>query len=116
MSLTDLASIAAIISAMCDVYATGRDTFQYFYEKRLAEPENVQRAQLLGSTFDDDELEAIKKRILGCRKRFISEGDGKQRRVCFCSVLTDVKDGNGGDIPVDEWAKMYEQLKCGEES
>lgn len=113
MPLSDLASLAAIVSAMCDVLSTGRETFEFFYQERLAEPVNLQRANLLASTFSEDELDAIRDRIGGCRRRFIHEGDGAQRKKCLCSVLTDVKDGNGGHIPDDEWERMYEQLGCG---
>jgi len=65
------------------------------------------------STYSDDAVEAIKKRLLSCRDRFVREGSGQQRKGCLCSVLQDVKDGNGGTIPFDDWAQTYETLGCG---
>jgi hypothetical protein len=116
LGLADWASIAAIVSAMCDVIATGRDTFDLFYQRRLASPEAPTRADALSkafSTYSDEEVDAIRERIEGCRRRFIEEGSGEQRKRCLCSVLTDVKDGNGGSIPIGDWADTYDQLGCG---
>lgn len=111
----ELAAIAATISAMVDVIRFGTDNFQQIYNRRLESRDNATRALQLQSalsTYSDRELEKITCRIESCRDRFIREGSGKQRVVCLCSVLTDVKDGNGGQIPVDEWDEMYEQLNC----
>lgn len=115
LPLSDWASIAAIVSAMCDVVATGKDTFEVFYRKRLVAPSTAIQAQILSktfSTYSDDEIDAIRERIDGCRRRFIDEGSGDRRKRCLCSVLTDVKDGNGGAIPVEEWSGIYGQLGC----
>src|SRR5262245_23313439 len=98
LGLTDWASIAAIVSAMCDVISTGRDTFQAFYESRRTSPDILQQAATLRqamSTYSDEEVEAIRERLQGCRDRFVEEGSGQQRKRCLCSVLRDVKDGNG---------------------
>lgn len=115
LPLGDWASIAAIVSAMCDVIATGRDTFEIFYRERLAAPSTAIQAEVLAktfSTYSDDEIDAIRERIEGCRRRFVEEGSGERRKRCLCSVLTDVKDGNGGKIPVDDWSDIYGQLGC----
>jgi hypothetical protein len=114
-SLDEFAALAAIISAMADVYTVGRDTFSEFLSRRQSSPDYQAKGQLLQhafSTFSDAELEAIKKRIEACRDRFIREGSGGQRKTCFCSVLTDVKDGNGGVINDPDWRRAYEQLGC----
>jgi hypothetical protein len=115
LPLGDWASIAAIVSAMCDVIATGRDTFETFLEQRRNSPDAMQRAAVLQSalsTYSDEEVEAIRDRLQSCRDRFIREGSGGQRKQCLCSVLQDVKDGNGGSIPFDDWNDTYDTLGC----
>jgi hypothetical protein len=115
LPLADWASIAAIVSAMCDVIATGRTSFEVFYRERLASPETTAQAAILSeifSTYSDEELDAIRERIEGCRRRFIEEGAGDRRARCLCSVLTDVRDGNGGVIPVNDWSDIYKRLGC----
>src|ERR1035438_5234354 len=110
------ANSAGIVSAMCDVIATGSDTFQAFYERRRTAPDIMQRAATLEqamSTYGDEELEAISQRLQACRDRLIAEGSGAERKRCLCIVLGDVKDGNGGTIPFDDWKKTYETLGCG---
>jgi len=71
------------------------------------------RASEIFSTYSDAELEAIIKRIQGCRDRFIEQGSGLDRARCLCSIFKEIMDGNGGRLPkVDAWERMYEQLKC----
>jgi hypothetical protein len=113
--LKEWADIAAIISAMTDVFTTGLETFQYFYEARRSAPDATRRGEILRnafSTYSDDEIKSIERRLKACRDRFINEGDGPQRRRCFCSVLGDVKDGNGGSIPIPDWDSIYKTLGC----
>jgi hypothetical protein len=115
LSLEEFAQLAAIISAMADVYTVGRDTFSAFLSRRESSPEYIakgRRLQQALSTFSDGELDAIKQRIEACRARFIREGSGAQRRECLCSVLSDVMVGNGGIMPDPEWTRVYEQLAC----
>ena len=109
-----VASLAAIISAMADVFNLGI-SFGEAYERRQQDPELGVKARVLAaafSTFSDEEMEAIADRIRSCRDQFVSEGSGSKRVRCLCSVLSDVKVGNGGTIPVDDWADIYEQLNC----
>jgi hypothetical protein len=113
--LATWAARAAIVSAMADTLTIGGKAFEFFYTKRLQDPDLQQKAlalQAAYSTYSDREVEAIKKRIEGCRDRFIAEGAGEGRKTCLCSVLQDVKDGNGGSIPVDDWKNTYDQLHC----
>lgn len=116
MNLQDWANLAAIVSAMAEVYRTGKEEFQAFYERFLKDPQiqrDAERLQQAFSTYDDDEIDEIAERINRCRDRFKEEGSGQARRRCLCSVLRDVKDGNGGSLPdVDHWQGIYEQLKC----
>ncbi len=116
LALGDWAAIGAIISAMCDVITLGRETFEYYYEQRLKDFHSPQRGAVLQaafSTYTDRDIEAIKERIEGCRDRYIKEGGGAGGSVCLCSVLTDVRDGNGGQIPeIDNWPEAYEILHC----
>jgi hypothetical protein len=106
LSLTQFAELAAIISAMADVYSVGRDTFADFLKIRREAPDfQAKGEQLKGalSTYSDAELDAISDRIEGCRDRFIAEGSGKQRKTCLCSVLSDVKEGSGSVHPILHW-------------
>jgi len=112
----DYANVVATISAMCAVYQTGKDVFESYYSDYLKSPNITIEAERLRSalmTYSDEEVEAIEDRIQGCRERFIKEGSGERRATCLCSVLTDVKDGNGGTIPdIDSWEETYIHLGC----
>jgi hypothetical protein len=115
LSLEQFAYLAAIISAMADVYTVGRDTFSDYFAARQRAPDyrdKGQRLQQALSTYSDAEMEAIKARIEACRDRFILEGSGPQRKTCLCSVLSDVRADNGGIIPEPEWQRVYDQLGC----
>jgi hypothetical protein len=115
LPLEQFAELSAIVSAMADVYLVGRDTFATFFARRRAAPDYVDRGRVLQriySTYSDSEVEAIRQRIERCRDRFIEEGSGEARRKCLCSVLRDVKAGNGGIIPLPEWDRIYGQLHC----
>lgn len=116
MNLQDWANLAAIVSAMAEVYRTGKEEFQSFYDRFLKSPGIAQDARLLSKafvTYEEDEVEAIAERIKRCRDRFKEEGSGEARLRCLCSVLRDVKDGNGGTIPkIDHWRAIYDQLNC----
>lgn len=111
--------IAATISALSDAVNLGI-SFNKAYEKytlrrvgntaRLSRRVRVLRTAF--STYSTDEVEAIAERLRRCRDRFIREGAGSQRAKCLCSVLEDVRDGNGGMIPVAAWRDAYKQLQC----
>ena len=110
-----LAALAASISAMVDVIRIGKETYEEYYLKRQDDPALQQKIAALQtgfSTYSPEEIEAIEGRLENCRKRFITEGDGGARKTCLCSVLTDVRDGNGGHIPDDEWEEAYQTLNC----
>lgn len=115
MMLPDWANLAAIISAMIDVIQFGRDAFEEFLESRQEDPDLGRKADGLAtalSTYSEEETEAIIARIERCRRRFVEEGAGEARRICICSVLRDVRDGNGGILPEPEWERAYKQLRC----
>lgn len=110
-----LATTAAVISAMVDVVQLGSESFQTYLKRRQADPSlpDKERAlEIAFSTFSAPELRSIHERIESCRQRFIEEGSGKARRGCICSVLRDVREGNGGTIPDSEWEKSFQKLKC----
>lgn len=72
-----------------------------------------ERASQSYSTYSDGELDAILKRLKGCRDRFIEQGGGVDRSRCLCSVLNEMRDGNGGKLPrIDDWGRIYSELKC----
>ena len=113
--LSAFADIAAILSAMCDMVSLGKESFQAYLDRRRQDSSNQKNADLLQralSTYSDAEVEAIRRRIESCRDRFIREGSGENRKACLCSVLSDVKEGNGGQIPVKEWEDVYDRLGC----
>jgi hypothetical protein len=115
IGLEHASQIAAIISAMADVYSVGKESFSQYLERRQKAKDYVSRGEILQkalSSYDDDEIDAINERIRSCKDRFIREGSGQNRKKCLCSVLTDVKDGNGGDFPFPEWDRLYRQLGC----
>jgi hypothetical protein len=65
------------------------------------------------STYSDAEIEAILKRIEGCRQRFITQGGGDDRKICLCSIFKEIAAGNGGVLPdVDDWGNMFRRLNC----
>ncbi|SEP79046.1 hypothetical protein [Nitrosomonas ureae] len=110
-----LAGLAAIISAMVDVIRLGKETYEEYLERREGDPAIERKARALEtafSTYSPEEIAAISARIHNCRRRFIEEGAGDARHGCLCSVLRDVRDGNGGSIPDPEWEEAYRQLKC----
>ena len=115
VELFSLATAAAVISAMVDVIQLGKETFQEYLSRRQRDPTLAAKEQALAnafSTYSDTEVDAIMERIESCRQRFIDEGSGVPRRNCLCSVLRDVRDGNGGTIPDPEWERNYNQLNC----
>jgi len=115
ISLEVASQLAAVISAMTDVYSLGKQSFAGYLAGREKASDFQERGELLRkalSTYDDSEIKVIEKRIKGCRDRFKKEGGGRARKLCLCSVLKDVKDGNGGKFPFPEWESIYNQLGC----
>lgn len=102
---TQIASIVSAIASAMQLSISYRQA-----EKNLDKRTIAKHAQILISTYDDDELSAIHDRIRTCRDRFINEGGGVQRVRCMCSVLRDAIAGNGGVPPIPEWERMYDQL------
>lgn len=71
------------------------------------------RASRTYSTYSDEEVEQLIKKIDGCRKRFVAQGSGADRARCLCSIFKEISDGNGGALPsIDDWQRMYSQLNC----
>lgn len=115
ISLKEASEIAAIVSAMADVVSFGKEQFNYYLGTRSRAPDFEARGKQLQhalQTYSDDEIAAIKERLAHCAAQFIAEGNGKARRTCLCSVLTNVKDGNGGELPFPDWEDLYRQMKC----
>ncbi len=115
INIAEWTALAATISAMCDMVLLGRPSFDDLFRQRIGSSDAQARGIALSqmfSTYSDDEIKAIGGRLQSCRQRFISEGHGENRKLCLCSVLTDVKDGNGGTIPFDDWQQTYKTLGC----
>lgn len=102
--------------ALFDLIMSGMDfvTARDKYRKESSILDESKRVSEVFSTFSDDEVNSITKRLDACRERFISEGSGEQRAECFCSVFRDVEDANGGIPAIDDWQKMFQQL-CGDD-
>ena len=62
------------------------------------EEEDINKLQAAFNTYGKNEVEAIVNRIENCRRLFIDEGSGDDRRRCLCSVLRNVSSGNNGLI------------------
>lgn len=101
--------------AVFELFTTGANVYDA-YEKHRRERDTIAESRRVSrtfSTYSDEEIEAVSKRLKECRDRFITEGSGPQRARCFCSVLNDLKSGNGGVLPIiDDWARMYAQMQC----
>lgn len=104
------------LKALYDL-AEGAVDYATRFQQHRQEPDTIaeaNRASAAFSTYSDEEIQAIIRRINGCRDRFISQGGGADRALCFCSILNEIKAGNGGSLPmIDDWARMYRQLNCG---
>lgn len=107
--------VLSLTKALFDTIKSGEDVFAS-YRRHRAESDTIQesrRVSVVYSTYTDDELRAIESRLKGCRDRFITQGGGKERTSCVCSVLNEVKAGNGGRLPIiDDWEDIYRQLGC----
>jgi hypothetical protein len=112
LGLNDYASIAALISAFCDVSTFAGITFESAYSKYISDPQTLIKGNFLKNTYSDDELESIRDRIEHCRVQFKETLDGMSRIRCLCFILKQVKIGNGGEIPFADWNKTYNRLNC----
>lgn len=114
-ALETIASLAAVVSALADVYTIAKEPFENYLVKRRKEiTTNNVPADLIAffGSYSDDEVKKIEERLLKCRAQFIAEGDGENRRTCLCSVLKHVHEGNAG-LPSGPWSELANQLKCG---
>jgi hypothetical protein len=103
------------LHALYDVIKVGAN-FATSVARYLSDPAIRSEAEVAASqsTYSDEEVREVIKRIDGCRRRFIEQGGGKDRARCFCSILNEIKDGNGGTLPdFGSWREMYDQLQCG---
>jgi hypothetical protein len=107
--------VLSLTKALFDAVKSGADVIES-YRKHRAEKETIQESQRVSATFStysEGELKAILARLEQCRDRFIKQGGGTDRARCVCSVLDEVKNGNGGQLPrIDDWENMYRQLGC----
>jgi hypothetical protein len=113
-TLETIASVAAVGSALLEVYKFGNEPFTTVLSRSRASitPETVDAVSVATfGSYTDEEVRSIEKRLLQCRKRFIIDGDGAQRRRCMCGVLKDVAQGNGG-LPGGIWSELSQQLNC----
>jgi hypothetical protein len=103
------------LKALYDLLEGVPDYVQSF-QKHLREEDTIAEARRVAATFStysDDEIRALIKQIDGCRTRFIAQGGGEDRVRCFCSILNEMKEGNGGILPfIDDWKRMHEQFNC----
>ena len=103
------------LKALYDL-AKGAADYTLSYQQHQQEPDTIResrRASETFSTYSEREVQEIIRKIEGCRDRFISQGSGQDRARCFCSILNEIKDGNGGRLPhIDDWQRMYDELNC----
>jgi ribosomal 50S subunit-associated protein YjgA (DUF615 family) len=109
--------ILSLTKALFDAIKSGADVIES-YHKHRQEKETIQESQRVSVvflTYSENELKAILSRLEQCRDRFIKQGGGGDRASCICSVLNEVKHGNGGRLPlIDNWENIYRQLGCGD--
>lgn len=103
------------LKALFDLFKGAPD----YYERlraHMRESDTIRESKRVAetfSTYSDDEVRSVLKRIEGCRSRFIAQGGGSERAQCLCSIFNELRSGNGGMLPViDDWARMYSHLKC----
>jgi hypothetical protein len=105
--------VLSLIKALFEAATLGDDIFKA-YEKHKNEQDTQQEAKRVSrvySTFSEEEVKAMLARLEGCRDRFIKQAGGKERVICICSVLDEVKQGNGGLLPkIDDWERIYSAL------
>jgi ribosomal 50S subunit-associated protein YjgA (DUF615 family) len=108
--------VLSLTKALFEAIKSGADVFES-YRRHRQEQETIQesrRVSAIYSTYSDAEVSAMLSRLEQCRDRFIEQGGGTDRARCMCSVLNQVKDGNGGHLPlIDDWENIYRQLGCG---
>lgn len=108
-ALAGFKALYDLVSGAPDYYAR--------YRRHREEQETIaesRRASRVFSTFSDDEIRMLIEKIEGCRDRFMSQGSGRDRARCLCSIFNEIKEANGGQLPeVDDWERMYLQLRCG---
>jgi len=107
--------VLSLTKALFDAIKLGEDVLDS-YRKHRQEADTIQESQRVSvvfSTYSEDEVRAILLRLQGCRDRFIAQGGGADRARCVCNVLNEVKEGNGGHLPlIDDWENIYRQLNC----
>jgi len=103
------------IKALYDL-AKGAADYTLSFQRHRQESDTIKEAERISSafsTYSDREVEELIRKIEGCRDRFISQGSGRDRARCLCSILNEIKDGNGGRLPlIDDWQRMYAELHC----
>jgi hypothetical protein len=84
------------------------------FQKYRNDPETQREAQRVSavfSTFSEEEVQSLSKRMANCQTQFAVEGNADQRLSCICSVLDTAKTANGGRLPlIDDWQKIHNQL------
>lgn len=107
-----LSWVKAIFDA-ATLSADVREAYQKHRDERDTQAE-ARRVSEAFSTYSEEELEAVSKRLKACKDRFIAEGSGAQRTRCLCSVFEDLIEGNGGVLPrIDDWERIYRQVCLG---
>lgn len=90
----EFSAIVSTINAMCAFIQAGeivaehvrRDIF-HTVETQTVSQEDADKLRAAFATYSDEETNEIARRIQHCRKMFIEQFDGAQRRRCFRSVL-----------------------------
>lgn len=109
--LTLLATIKAAYSAAREG-ADFTSKLRHYLDDEATNRES-RRVSSAYSTYNEEEIRSIARRLRECAERFAREGDGEQRVRCICSALNDARLGNGGELPAaDDWENYYRQLRC----
>src|SRR5258708_40298926 len=102
--------------ALYDLVKSGAD-YAKSYQMHRRESDTIAESERVSgvySTYSDREIQELIRKIEACRDRFIKQGSGADRARCLCSIFNEIRDGNGGRLPViDDWQRMYNELNYG---
>jgi hypothetical protein len=106
------AHIAAVVTATINFIRFGRETYEQLLKTASNDPLTSEIARALMGSYSPEEVEAIERRLKGCRDRAIKQGGGEDRHSCICSVLDEVRLGNGGWNGIESWRRQFEAMNC----
>jgi hypothetical protein len=106
--LTALSTVKAVFEAVKSGADVALSIRKYREDKDTIRESS--RVSKVFSTFSDEEVASITKRLEECQKRFAAEGDGQKRAECSCNVFADIRKANGGIPAIDDRRNIFRQV------